>query len=56
MSLLASLNVASNAMCQAMLPWVKVGVLLLLLGLELLEDLALLLLCQFFAIDTSILG
>ena len=54
MRLLTSFNVASDAMRQTVLPRVKVRVLLLFLRLELLKDLTLLLLSQFFAVDTGV--
>ena len=54
MFLLASLDVVSDSVLKPVLPWVKVRILSFLLGLNFLQDFPLLLLGQFFPVDTRV--
>ena len=52
---LASLTIVSNTVCQAMLPGIELRILRLLFAFEFLDNLTLLLLSKFFAVNARIL-
>ena len=56
MYLLTRLAIVTNAVLEAMPSWVKLWVLSLLFLFHLLDNLALLLLGEFFAVDTGVLS